>query len=207
MFHSHPLPKLGSFAPLGGVWLTIPHSQQKNENKPAHIIHTPAAMFRGLMVTQFQRPAKAQAGKKEVFSDHHDPECPWPAPVGTGWWVERPGGPKGAWNAGKSPPLVSFCSEGCSNNYLPCVEQHLLPHGVQDVHLDFMCQGRQTVPAGSTSEQHRASSAETWLAHRKIINPAEVNPALPLTAGSVQLHQRWAEKSQVGVSGNTKGSE
>lgn len=63
----------------------------------AHIIHTPAAMFRGLMVTQFQRPAKAQAGKKEAFSDHK--EHPWSAPVGTAeqhrrvgrkvWWPKR----------------------------------------------------------------------------------------------------------------------
>lgn len=26
-------------------------------------------------MTQFQRPAKAQAGKKEDFSDHHDQPC------------------------------------------------------------------------------------------------------------------------------------
>lgn len=37
---------------------------EKKRRNSAHIIHTPAAMFRGLMVTQFQRPAKAQAGKQ-----------------------------------------------------------------------------------------------------------------------------------------------
>lgn len=37
---------------------------EKKKRNSAHIIHTPAAMFRGLMVTQFQRPAKAQAGKQ-----------------------------------------------------------------------------------------------------------------------------------------------
>lgn len=145
-------------------------------------------MFRGLMVTQFQRPAQAQAGKKEVFSDHRDQPC-MPLASSCGHYrAAQDGrlkaGPKGAWSAGKSLPLVSFRSECCSNNYFPCVKQHLLPHGVQDyfpcvkhllphgvqdVQPDFvyqgitaaLSQGKQAVPAGSTSEQHRASSAKT----------------------------------------------
>lgn len=108
----------------------------------------------------------------------------WALQSSTGGWAERSGGPKGAWNAGKSPPLVSFCSECCSNSYFPCVEQPLLPHGAQDVHLDSVCQGitalsqgGQAVPADPISEQHRARSAQPGLAHRQTINTAEVNPA------------------------------
>lgn len=54
--------------------ISNPAEKKKKNRNSTHIIHTPAAMFRGLMVTQFHRPAKAQAGRQEeAFSDHNDP--------------------------------------------------------------------------------------------------------------------------------------
>lgn len=61
--------------------------------------------------------------------------CPWPAPVGAAWWVERSGGPEGAWNAEKSPPFALSA--------VPTIIS-LFQNAVQDVHLDFMCQGITT---------------------------------------------------------------
>lgn len=53
------------------------------------------------------------------------------------------------------------------------------------MHLDFVCQGitalsqgGQAVPAGSISEQHRASSAHTGLAHRQINKHSRGEPSL-----------------------------
>lgn len=76
-------------------YISLPAEKKKNRNS-THIIHTPAAMFRGLMVTQFHKPAKAQAGRQEeAFSDHNDP------------WDSRTGG----WLAGLASPSSNLpCS-------------------------------------------------------------------------------------------------
>lgn len=157
MFHCHAQPKQDSFSPL-----YLPPSRKMKRN-PAHIIHTPAAMFRGLMVTQFQRPAKAQAAKKEALSDHQDQPCVPLASTcgrcvvgGKVWWPRR------SLECREEPP---FCSECCSNNYFPfskCSPGRAPGFYVpRNYHCFVPRLSAQAVPGGSISEQHRASSAKT----------------------------------------------
>lgn len=61
-----------------------PHTTRRDMRAATHIIHTPAAMFRGWMVMQLKRPEMAQAGEQETR-----------AGISSGERTEPMGGPPG----------------------------------------------------------------------------------------------------------------
>lgn len=172
MFHSHPLPRQGSFAPLSEVWLTAPPSQQENEKKPcSHHPHA-GSDVQGVDGDTVPETSTGTGWKKKRFSvtTMTNLVSPWPAAVGTAGQHRMVGEKVAQKEPGmQGRSLLWYLPAPSALLTIICIEQHLLPHGIQDVHPDFMCQGitaalsqgKQTVPAGSTSEQHRACSAKT----------------------------------------------